>query len=249
MGSIRYTSTMVNAGTNKGLKPDGQGYYTMIIGGLNVHNSAGEYYTVKGAKDLFESSSLLMRRVKTGALKGELGHPKFDPGTNINDYINRCCEIRETNVCASFAEVWLDYELVKGSDTVAICAKVTPAGPHAEVLERSFNDNNQNTAFSIRGFTDDRRVNGKLERELTQIITWDMVNEPGISIANKDNTMKFLGMESLVDKRVELSVIESIANAKAPMGIATESSNIARALLDNMGYSLPPGVKAHFTKW
>lgn len=250
MSNIRFTSSMVNRGSNKGLKPDANGYYTMIIGGLNVFNSNGEFYTLKGAKDLFESSSALMRRVKNGSLKGELGHPKFDPGTTVDWFVNRCMEIRETNICAHFSEIWLDYDIVKGTgqNTVAIVAKVAPSGPHAETLERSLSNDNDNSAFSIRAFTDDYKLAGVTNRELKTIVTWDFVTEPGISIANKNTTMNSMGMESLLDKRVDIRSINKIAQARHN-GISHESSIIANEIIEQLGYSLPEDAKASFTKW
>lgn len=249
MSSIRFTSSMVNKGTNKGLKPDGQGYYTMIIGGLNVYNANGEFYTLKGAKDLFDNSGVLMRRVQSGSLKGELGHPKMDPGVSVDDFINRCMEIRETNVCSHFSEIWLDYEAVKGTEnSIAIVAKVAPSGPFADTLARSLENDNENSAFSIRAFTSDYRLAGVMNRELKTIVTWDYVTEPGISIANKNTTMNAFGMESILEKRVNVNSIAKVANTSVP-GVSQESMTIAKHFIDQLGYQLPPDTKASFLKW
>ena len=56
LNSVRFECTTL--GTRSGvLKPDKDGYYIMPVGGLNVFNSAGQYYAYDKAKALFEESS------------------------------------------------------------------------------------------------------------------------------------------------------------------------------------------------
>ena len=188
MQSILFTCTSL-AGTNKaGVLPvDENGYRTMAIGGLNVYNSAGIYYTAEGAKQLFESSSQLQRRIKRGVLRAEVGHPKQDERQSLDSYMNRILTIEEKNVCAHFSEIWLDFDNYTGPDgpIVAIMAKVCPSGPHAAMLERSFANPKENVCFSIRALSKDTYVNRKAVRVLKNIVTFDYVNEPGISIAEK----------------------------------------------------------------
>ena len=85
MSNIRFSCTSL-AGTQKqGIIPkDANGYYDMVIGGLDILNSAGEYYDHAGAKELFQESSSFMRRVKRGALRGEVGHPRREHGQSID---------------------------------------------------------------------------------------------------------------------------------------------------------------------
>ena len=69
--TIRFSCTSLQGTNKKGiLTKDEHGYYSQPIGGLNVMNSAGMYYTYQGAKNLFEESSAFMRRVRRGALHG-----------------------------------------------------------------------------------------------------------------------------------------------------------------------------------
>ena len=86
MSNIRFSCTSL-AGTQKqGIIPkDANGYYDMVIGGLDILNSAGEYYDHAGAKELFQESSSFMRRVKRGALRGEVGHPRREHGQSIDE--------------------------------------------------------------------------------------------------------------------------------------------------------------------
>jgi hypothetical protein len=189
MNKINFSCTTL-AGTKKQgiLRPDDNGYYTMPIGGLNVFNSAGEFYTYEGAKELFTSSSAFMRRVKSGCLKGETGHPKPLPGQSMESFAQRVMTIDEKNVCVHFSEIWLDFDNVKdanGKPIIAIMSKLTPSGTNGPALQKSLDNPKEEVCFSIRAFTEDRRVGGIKQRALREVVCFDNVTEPGISIAKK----------------------------------------------------------------
>lgn len=204
MSKIFFTCTSL-AGTNKQgiLKPDAQGYYTQPIGGLNIHNSAGHFYTAeREALALFKGSSVFMRRVKDGALRAEVDHPQQSPGMSDEDYEIRMLTIDPRNECAHFADIFLDFKNFKderGQPLIAIMGRVSPSGVHGEMLAKKFANPNENVCFSIRAFTMDRYEGGVRKRCLVDIVTFDYVNEPGIRIAKK-----FLspGLESAIDRPV-----------------------------------------------
>jgi hypothetical protein len=192
MDVLKFTETVFTDKDKKGvLKPDGDGYYSIVLGALNTYNSANEYYTSEGVLELFESSSILMRRIKNGYLYAELGHPKKIPGMSMEDFYNRILTIEETNVCSHISSLTLDFNFGKknpefGNDKmIGIIGLVKPAGPKANALQLSLENPKQNTAFSIRALTENKHRNGRVERSLTSIITWDHITEPGISIACK----------------------------------------------------------------
>lgn len=187
MDVVKFTETIFSNNKKKGvLTPDSDGYYTVMLGGLNTYNSAGEYYVATGAVEIFQNSSHFMRRVNNGALYSELGHPKRQPGMGLEDFYRRIVTIDENNICAHISEVWLDFNFGKSHpeignpEFVAIMGKVKPAGPKASGLELSFQNPKENTAFSIRGLTENHDRNGRTERCLTEVITFDNVPEPGI---------------------------------------------------------------------
>lgn len=228
MNIVKFTETALTSKNKTGiLKPDENGYYTLIVGGLNMYNSAGEYYTSKEAIKLFESSSHLMRRIKSGALYAELGHPKKDPNMNMESFYNRIITVDERNVCAHISEIWLDLNYGKehpeynSPDMIAILAKVKPAGAKANALETTISDPKQNIAFSIRGITENKYKNGRVERALTQIITWDYVLEAGLNIANKWNSPV---LEDLGDYTISKDVLINMAKKQIESNIATENS-------------------------
>jgi hypothetical protein len=180
MANVKFTATKLASKGKAGiLKPDDDGYYTLVIGGLNLFNSVGEYYTADGARQLFEQSSTFMRRIKNGCLKGEMGHPKRLPGMSMDDYLRRIMTIEETNVCCHFKEIWLDEQYgknhpeFKNPSMIAIMAKLKPTGPKGPSLQKSLDNPNENVCFSIRAFTKDYAVRGVINRVLDQVYSWD----------------------------------------------------------------------------
>lgn len=218
MEVVKFTETVFSDNSKKGiLTPDSDGYYTIVMGALNTYNSAGEYYTAEGALQLFENSSHLMRRIKNGALYAELGHPKKQPDMSMETFYNRIITIDETNVCGHISEVTLDFNYGKNNpkfnnpEMIAIIGKVKPAGSKASALQLALENSKQNAAFSIRGLTENKYRNGRMDRILTNIITWDHVIEPGISVACKAHTpgLEAISRESLLIREVTDTIVDS----------------------------------------
>lgn len=228
MSKVRFTETKLSATGKKGiLTPDADGYYELVIGGLNTFNSAGEYYALDGAKQLFEESSIFMRRVRNGCLMSEESHPSKLPGMSMDDYISRILKIDEGNVCCHIKEVWLDetygkrHPKLNNPNLVAIVAKLKPAGPKGQFLKQSLENPNENVCFSIRALTNDYYQRGQTIRVLQQIVTFDRVVEGGISIANKWDTPAMESNEVPVTK----SQIEKVAYQNNSF-VATEDSKL-----------------------
>ena len=219
MSKIRFTCTrLTNTGKKGIITPDANGYYDMVIGGLNMYNSAGMKYTaVKEVIDLFQNkSSSFRRKVERGALRGEVGHPKFLPGMSKDAFIDRIMTIDEKNVCCHFQEVYLDFENFKNEDGTAIIAikgLVKPSGVQGEFLKQQLENPKENVCFSIRSFTEDYYEKGTLCRDIKNIITFDYVNEPGIHIAEKYKNPALEDMSSVMlsrtdfDKNIQRQVV------------------------------------------
>ena len=91
---VRFGLTALNGMNKSGsLRPDASGYYPVVLGGLNMYNSVNQYYPYEPAREIFENSSQFMRRVQSGNLRGEYGHPKRLPGQNLEDYARRILDI------------------------------------------------------------------------------------------------------------------------------------------------------------
>ena len=60
---VTFTETIFTAKGKEGILPgpDSDGYHTVVLGGLNCYNSAGEYYTADRVIDMFRDSSVFMR--------------------------------------------------------------------------------------------------------------------------------------------------------------------------------------------
>lgn len=249
--SIRFSCTAL-AGTKKQgrLPKDSDGYYTLPVGGLNVFNSAGDYYTAQGAKELFVGSSPLMRRISSGCLKSEEGHPKQEPGMSLDQYAMRVLRIEETRVCAHIAEIWLDFNSIvdeMNRPVIAIMAKVAPSGPFADSMQRSFENPKEDVCFSIRAFTSDSVVHGVRQRVLEEVVTWDRVTEPGINMARK---YRAPSLESYMEQDFTR---ENISNAlhQSLEGMAMESMGAVAGLglMKKMGFELDRNQLPRFLKW
>lgn len=257
MSVVKFTETVFAENGKKGvLTPDEDGYYTVMVGALNSYNSAGEFYTAEGAIELFNTSAQLMRRIKNKALYSELGHPKRQPGMSLNDFYYRVISIEETNICGHFSEISLDLDWgkknpqLRAPDMIAITAKVKPAGAKANALQLALENPKQNAAFSVRGLTENKNVNGRTERRLTNIITFDFVTEPGIRIADKHfspalesiNSRAYELTDTLVDKETLRKVLSESMNH-----IGMESN---RGMYEEILNSIKPPVrKGRLSQW
>lgn len=241
-GIVKYSAAILAGTGKKGIvKPDANGYYTTVVGGLNTLNSAGEYYVAEGAKLLFDRSSPFIRRIQNGCLKAETGHPKMTPGMKYDDYVTRVLSIYETNVCGHFGDIWLDENFGRNNpqynnrDLIAIMARVKPAGPNANALQMAFENPEENVCFSIRALTEDQFFRGVNHRVLKTIITFDWVTEPGISIANKYNSP---ALETLSEKVIHQATLETLIEKTKSMVAMEDTRAIALEALAAMRQSV-----------
>lgn len=251
MNSIQFVCTAL-AGVNKvgNLKQTDQGYYRVVLGALNMFNSAGEFYDYEPARALFEGSSQLMRRCSRGALRGEYGHPKPLPGQSSNDFANRVMSIYEDKVSHHIMNLTLDFESiqVKGKPVIAIIGDILPAGPMGDALERSLKNPNENVCFSIRAFTDDHRLGGIVHRHLKTVVTWDYVNEPGLSVAEKWQSPALEGQFDHIFTRRDIETAPQVVSGVAQESVVLSLDQLTRS----MGWQRPVSreiERAAFLKW
>lgn len=211
------------AGTNLAgkLTPDQDGYYTVILGALDFPNSVGYTYVSQTALHLFQDNSAFIRRINTGYLTGECGHPKRTPGMSYDDYMVRIHTLEETNISHHIKKVWLDFNQRQNyNGAVLIMGKVKPAGPKGPALLEALQNVAQNVAFSIRSFTRDDNV--RRQKHLDTILTWDWVSEPGLSIANKFQNPSLESLVPALDVPVEL--LQTAYQNTLTRGLGFESS-------------------------
>lgn len=229
--SVKYACTAL-VGTNKSgiLKPDEYGYYKVILGALNFHNAMGIFYDLDSSKAVFDTSGSFMRRITGGNLYSEVEHPKWEKGMSLEEYVRRIRHVEGQNVCAHIREIELEMGKTgaNGKPVCIIYGWVKPDRIHGHLLKAALDNPKQNVCFSIRSLVNERTVRGEIWRTITELITFDWVTEPGISLANK-----FLapGLESFriheemaID--VPIAVLEGIAQSykrARSYGIALES--------------------------
>lgn len=205
MSRISYVCEALTGSNKVGkLQCDAAGYYEMCIGGFNVENAGQSFYPMlEQVKGIFTESSSLMRRVKTGQQRSEYGHPKRQPGESMASYMARCNRIEETLVCATINKLDLDELEVRdarsGRKMIAVIARLKPSGPYGDSLAKQLENPEENVAFSVRSFTDDRLgPDGRNWKHIRNIVTWDYVTEPGIAIATKYNTPSLESHQDLI---------------------------------------------------
>lgn len=229
--SLVYQNSIIVGTTPVGkISKDGNGYREVILGAFNVDNASGAHYPLEPVKSLLLSSSDLMRRLHSRALRSEYGHPRRENMSPVQ-FLARVMDINEQCTCAHINKIELDEKRVTDKDSgktiAAIVGWVTPSGPYGPALEKQFENPEENVCFSIRSITNDYLdYSGKLIKEIKQIVTWDYVNEPGIRYANKSYSPS---LESIEAEMFETCVFdeETILQAREyarVIGISTESS-------------------------
>lgn len=230
MPIIEYASTKLHSLGKEGkITCDADGYYEIIIGAFNIYNSAGEFYTYQGVSSLFEDNSLFQRRVRGGNLKGEMGHPKRQPGQNDESYIDRMFIVEEKSEAVHYRKIKLDTDYGKKNphlnnpSLVGVIAELRPSGFYGPALKDALDNKWQNVCFSLRGFTKDNLIRGEVHRTLESIVTWDVVIEPGLAVATKWDSPS---LESADVTQVNTRTLEKLLNQRKIDGLAKESSSV-----------------------
>lgn len=233
------------------IEPDADGYYEMVVGGLNTHNNTGAwYYTIEGCRELFGPGSLLHRRIANGCLRAEVNHPKKAVGESDEAFFNRMLDIDLNNVCAHFKEIWLDENFgknhpeYKNPGLVAIMAKVKPSGAKGFILKEAMENQIENVCFSIRALADEGYIQGKRIRVLKEIIAIDLVNEGGILVASKWDSPATESIDNGEAIRITEQLIQRI-QSNSVASVATESSREAASFISEKHFvkAKPPVYK------
>jgi hypothetical protein len=212
-------------GSNKAgkLKQDERGYYEVVLGALEFGNSVNAIYTENSAQQLFRESSSFMRKISRGYMRGEYGHPKMERGMTHRDWLTRILTVDEGNISHHIREVSIDKARVsdRGVPVIAIMGWVAPSGIHGAVLQRSLDNPDENVAFSIRSLTEDRIQGGRINKDLREIVTWDFVNEPGLSVANKYQSPSLEGLQQ--DLTLDLDTLRDMVEHPDASNVSLEA--------------------------
>ncbi len=172
------------------LKKLDNGYYEVRLGALGAFNEQGWLYREDEGRRLIEGSGGLMRMInQNNALRGENGHPRFQPGMNQLQWFGRVNDIYEPNVCYHIRRLMLDRgQDEQGRPITLVLGEVRSSGKESAWFDRQLENRDENVCFSIRSFTDDKIIGGVKTKMLRKIVTWDTVNEPGLRNSGKYGT-------------------------------------------------------------
>jgi hypothetical protein len=257
VGNLFLTTNKIPLLGRKGLlKPDSDGYYELPIGGFNCKNSIGEVYTMENIEALFASSSDLQRKIQSGKMMGEWGHPEPKPTDTPQSFMQRASMVSDKETCAFFKEVWLDNEVAKSDlmkannidpNTVVTMGKVKPHGSKWEALQRALDDPNCNISFSVRNLSYDKTVRGVVYVVIAKIITWDAVIDPGIKAASKWLSPR------LESRRVQITpnMIDGLEKHLESNLVRQEASQSTQELVQASRefFALKQGKRSGFADW
>jgi hypothetical protein len=249
--SINYTCQLLHGTDKQGLlKQDANGYYECALGAFDVYNSAGQYYPMlESIAEMFAPGGALRRRLDRGFCRGEYDHPKPVPGRPVMEFIRRVVTIDPDRVSHHIRDVSLtetkDHE---GKRIVLTTGWVKPSGPFGPTLKESLDNPEENTAFSIRSLTDDKFQNGRIEKRINTIVTWDYVNEPGIHVANKFQTPTLEDLEEPFE--IFEDHLRAVAEAPAEE-VSMESKETATMVLTELGWQKVQRIipSTRYLKW
>ena len=247
MAQIARYGAFALTGVNKtsDLKPDETGYYRIILGGFEMASHSGVYYPLTAeVKALFAPGGIVRRRLDGGYCRGEYGHPNLI-GMNLQQILQRLPIIMEDKISHHIKSVELhETKDENGKQIVLVIGMVKPTGAMGPALEGQFANPEENVAFSIRSLTKPTIHNGKPAKIVTDAITWDYVNEPGITAANAfnttvigDNLKNAMALESIrddiifTDKDLELAI-----NASYTCGLEADASRLTM-VRDALGWN------------
>lgn len=152
-------------GTNPtyGMVPDIRGYYDVILGTYNAphENSVGKL------SKAFEAN--LKLRCDAGALHGEFGRPSVPVGSTNQDHLQRLMVIKPDSICCKFRDIVITTD---GQGVQTVTAKFKPTGKFGSNVQLMIDEGIAHLVFGHRGIA---RV-GSGGQELTNIITWDLVD-------------------------------------------------------------------------
>ena len=190
---IQYTPYNVSAPTKSGvMKPDAQGRYTVVFGGLNTFNASGIWFTLEESDKMFSSSSAFQKNIAEGTISSENGHPVRPPGMEDEAWVERFLGLEEARFTNTVEKVWLDPDYAKkfndkriDKNTVVIMGLVKPAGELKHIIEDIIKNPNQNLCFSIRCITDTYTRNSVKVKVIRGVITFDLVYSGGLIFSKK----------------------------------------------------------------
>lgn len=210
---FRVDTMMVQDGkTLKAATPDEHGYFVgMPVAGLGFPTRNKTYYEVNSFANCINSpNSTFRRRLNSGSLYGEIGHPNI-AGLTKEEVARRMLNIDEKNYAVFYRNVYISPEKLPNGGKL-ILADIKPFGPGEDMVRKNFEDPYMNTSFSLRSITQSRPHNGLSYRVMTNLITFDWVGAGGYGEASKRYSPSLENLESVEDFEIEFESNAIITN-------------------------------------
>lgn len=230
------TMATLNGFELKGIEPDPQGFFPVVIGCLGMFPTrSGVIYDpdslVKAMQDVHARFNVCLR---DGNLSGEYGHPDIKGQEDIP----RLLRIDEHFKSHYFGKVWLgDQITIDGQHCQPIRALVKPCGPYGDTLEKELRDPSHNTSFSIRSLClpcGDK--NGYEYRKVQVLVTFDTVHAPGFVMTSKRYVQ---GSESFKELGItKADLVKALTTNRGTESICMITDGDIHKLYGNKEYSV-----------
>lgn len=243
-GTIATYAATARPGLNKAkvLATDDTGYSRCILGGFDVTNTSGIAYPITDAiRKMFAPGGILRRRLDKGVCRGEYEHPVID-GMPHHLALKRLSVLDPDRISHHFKSMELvESKDESGTPIVLVYGMVRTCGAKGEILQRSFDNPEENIYFSIRSFTDQNMVRGVLTRRVKSLLTYDYVNEGGIAQANRFDTV---GMESDI-----CFTVDDFNRLETDTDVGLESGSLLTMVKDDFGWNRVAVSKLSALMW
>ncbi len=233
MSKMLFSGATFKSGNNVVPKREDGAYY-VTLGAFNAFSTEGLFYNEYGLRELLTEKNdynSIASKIDRRCARGEANHPIKQPGQTVPEFIDRNLIVDMSNASHSIQELGfeeLEESELPGTKVVLIKAWVIPTDTEVgRALKADLENENVNVAFSIRCFSKKVNINGVVHRIITKVMTWDWVDNPGISYATKSSTSKAVSKLTVENSSTEIPITDAILDEIECIncqGITTESS-------------------------
>lgn len=216
MAKMLFSGASFKASNNKVPKRDDGAFY-VTLGAFNAFSTEGLFYNEHGLRELLTEKNdynSIGSKIDRRCAKGEANHPMKRPGETIPEFIDRNLVIDMTNASHNILELGfeeLEESELPGTKVVLIKAWVLPTDNEVgRSLKADLENENVNVCFSIRCFSRVVEINGVKHRIITKVMTWDWIDNPGISYATKAATSKAVSKLTIESSSNEIVITDAI---------------------------------------
>jgi len=201
----------------KSLTPDKDGFYKGIpLCGLGMVTRNNTFYDTDSLiEKITDENSTFNKRLKTGDLFGEYGHP-YVPNLNSEEGMQRIMTLLPDRKTIFFKKIY--SKKIEDLNMNFVFGDIKPAGPYGQYSEELLIDPNMNFSTSLRAITSNKMINNISNRKVLLLITFD-AGVPGGGYKEASKRYRDISSEDLC----EILSPEQFLNLKKDTSIAFES--------------------------